>query len=210
MNMPNNDFGPARFQSFATRTTPKTVAARLKALRAAIADAGLDGFLIPRADAHRGESVPESEARLAYVTSFTGSAGIAVVGPKKAGLFVDSSYTQQAPLETDTKLVTVMDATQGGLDPRIGDFVPKGGKLGFDPWLHTPGEIKTLSEALAGRVTLVPTTNLVDKIWSDRPAPPVTPVEFLGHNRAGRAAGGGRGGRRGAGAGGGAGGRVRT
>ena len=186
--MRNNDFGPAHFQKFATRTSPKTVAARLNALRSAIAGAGLDGFLVPRADAHRGESVPDSEARLAFVTSFTGSAGIAVVGPKTAGLFVDSRYTLQAPLETDTKLVTVIEAGQGGLDPRIGDFVPKGGKLGFDPWLHTPGEIKDLAEKLAGKVTLVPSGNLVDSIWSDRPAPPVTPVEFLGHNRAGRTA----------------------
>ena len=186
--MRNNDFGPARFQKFATRTSPKTVAARLKALRSAIAEAGLDGFLVPRADAHRGESVPDSEARLAFVTSFTGSAGIAVVGPRKAGLFVDSRYTLQAPHETDTRLVTVIEAGQGGLDPRIGDFVPKGGKLGFGPWLHTPGEIKDLGDKLAGKATLVPSANLVDAIWSDRPAPPVTPVEFLGHNRAGRTA----------------------
>jgi Xaa-Pro aminopeptidase len=164
------------------------VAPRLKALRAAIAEAGLDGFLVPRADAHRGESVPDSEARLAYVTSFTGSAGVAVVGPKRAGLFIDSRYTLQAPLETDTRLVTVLEGTQGGVDPRLGDFVPKGGKLGFDPWLHTPGEIKELSEKLAGKVTLVPSPNLVDRIWTDRPAPPVSPVEFLGHNRAGRTA----------------------
>src|SRR5690348_12659716 len=102
MTRTNNVFSPARFQSFATRTTPRTVAPRLKALRAAMAEAGLDGFLVPRADAHRGESVPDSEARLSYLTSFTGSAGIAVVGPKKAGLFVDSRYTLQAPIETDT------------------------------------------------------------------------------------------------------------
>ena len=181
-----NDFGPAVFQSFDTKTSPSTVAPRLKALRAAIAEAGLDGFLIPRADAHRGESVPASEARLAYVTSFTGSAGTAVVGPKKAGLFVDSRYTLQAPIETDTRLVSVVETASGGTHPRIGDFVPAGGKLGFDPWLHTPGEIKDLTEKLKGKVTLVPTANLVDQIWSDRPTPPVTPVEFLGHNRAGR------------------------
>lgn len=181
-----NDFGPAAFQSFDTKTSPRTVAARLKALRAAIADAGLDGFLVPRADAHRGESVPASEARLAYITSFTGSAGTAVVGARKAGLFVDSRYTLQAPIETDTRLVTVLEASSGGTDPRLGDFVPAGGKLGFDPWLHTPGEIKELTEKLKGKATLVPTANLVDAIWSDRPAPPVTPVEFLGHNRAGR------------------------
>ncbi len=183
-----SSFGPAVFQKFAARTTPGTVNGRLKALRAALADAGLDGFLVPRADAHRGESVPEGEARLAYVTSFTGSAGIAVVGPKKAGLFVDSRYTLQAPLETDSKAVTVLETAHGGLDPRIGDFVPAGGKLGFDPWLHTPGEIKDLTEKLAGKVTLVPSPNLVDRIWTDRPGAPVTPVEFLGHNRAGRTA----------------------
>jgi Xaa-Pro aminopeptidase len=49
-----------------------------------MAKAGVDGFLVPRADAHRGESVPASEARLAYVTGFTGSAGVAIVGAKKA------------------------------------------------------------------------------------------------------------------------------
>jgi Xaa-Pro aminopeptidase len=181
-------FGPARFQSFAAKTSPATVAPRLKALRAAMAEAGLDGFLVPRADSHRGESVPDSEARLAYVTSFTGSAGIAVVGSKKAGLFVDSRYTLQAPMETDTRLVAVLETLQGGIDARIGDFVPKGGKLGFDPWLHTPGEIKELSEKLKGRVALVPSRNLVDQVWADRPAPPASPPEFLGHNRAGRTA----------------------
>ncbi len=186
--MPDNSFGPAIFQKFATRTTPDTVAPRLKALRAKIAETGLDGFLVPRADAHRGESVPDSEARLAYITSFTGSAGIAVVGPRKAGLFIDSRYTLQAPIETDTRHVTVVETGQGAVDPRIGDFIPKGGKLGFDPWLHTPGEIKDLSEKLAGKATLVPSPNLVDAVWTDRPAAPVTPVEFLGHNRAGRTA----------------------
>ena len=186
--MANNDFGPAVFQSFDTKTSPGTVAARLKALRAAMLDAGLDGFLVPRADAHRGESVPESEARLAYVTSFTGSAGFAVIGPKKAGLFVDSRYTLAAPLQTDTRHVSVIEATQGGSDGRVADFVPPGGKLGYDPWLHTPGEIKDLTDKLAGKLTLVPSPNLVDRIWSDRPAAPVSPIEFLGANRAGRTA----------------------
>lgn len=181
-------FAPTRFQNFAIRTTPATVAPRLKALRDEMAKAGLDGFLIPRADAHRGESVPPGEARLAYVTSFTGSAGIAVVGPRKAGLFVDSRYTLQAPAETDTKKVTVIEIAQASLSERIGDFVPKGGRIGYDPWLHTPGEIKDLGDKLGDDATLVPSDNLVDRIWPDRPAAPVTPVEFLGNNRAGRSA----------------------
>lgn len=179
---------PAVFQSFDEESDPRSVAPRLKALRAEMTAAGVDGFLIPRADAHRGESVPPGEARLAYVTGFTGSAGIAVVGPEKAGLFVDSRYTLQAPAQTDTEAVTVIEASQGGLSAEIGAFVPAGGRIGYDPWLHTPGEIKDLTEKLDGRAALVPSANLVDRIWADRPGAPVSAIEFLGHNRAGRTA----------------------
>ncbi len=85
-------------------------------------------------------------------------------------------------------MVEVVETTQGSVDARIGDYIPKGGKLGYDPWLHTPGEIKDLTEKLKGKATLVASPNLVDRIWSDRPAPPSGMVEFLGHNRAGRTA----------------------
>jgi Xaa-Pro aminopeptidase len=186
--MADKIFPPAVFQSFEVKTDKTTVAPRLKALRARIAEAGLDGFLVPRTDAHRGESVPPSEARLGYVTSFTGSAGIAVIGPEKAGLFVDSRYTLQAPAQTDTSLVTVVEAAQGGLPAQIGDFIPEGGKLGYDAWLHSPAEIADLSKKLQGHATLVAVPNLIDAIWADRPAPPAAPVEFLGHNRAGKKA----------------------
>lgn len=179
-------FPPARFQSFSEQADPGQVAPRLAALRKAMADAGVDAFLIPRADAHRGESVPESEARLAYVTGFTGSAGLAIVGRDKAGLFVDSRYTLQAPTQTDTSLVTVHEVL--GLSPDLKLYVPEGGRLAYDPWLHTPAELRDLKEKIGGHATLVPHANLVDAIWADRPAPPVSPIELLGHNRAGRTA----------------------
>jgi len=177
-------FPPARFQSFEEKADPSQVAPRLDALRQAMQAAGVDAFLIPRADAHRGESVPPGEARLAYVTGFTGSAGLAVVGRDKAGLFVDSRYTLQAPAQTDTRLVTVHEAV--GISPDIALYVPKGGTLAYDPWLHTPGEVRDIAEKLKGHARLVPHANLVDAIWTDRPGAPVNPIEFLGHNRAGR------------------------
>jgi Xaa-Pro aminopeptidase len=184
--MTTDNFPPAIFQSFEEKADPKNVAPRLAALRAEMKKAGVDAFLIPRADAHRGESVPASEARLAYITGFTGSAGIAVVGPKKAGLFVDSRYTLQAPAQTDTSKVTVQEVGQGSLSSEIAAYVPKGGTIAYDPWLHTPGEIRDLASRLEGRATLVPSKNLVDRTWKDRPAAPVSPIEFLGHNRAGK------------------------
>ena len=186
--MTAQSFSPTKFQSFAEQTNPSQVAPRLAALRRAMAEAGVDGFLVPRADAHRGESVPPSDARLAYITGFTGSAGTAMVGKERAGLFVDSRYTLQAPAQTDTNLVTVHEWLLAGLSPEIGDYVPEGSTIGYDPWLHTPGEIRDLGEKLGSRARLVPMANLVDAIWADRPAPPVSPIEVLGHNRTGRTA----------------------
>ncbi|MDB5623862.1 MAG: aminopeptidase family protein [Devosia sp.] len=179
-------FPPAIFQSFAEKSDPANVAPRLAALRAEMVRAGVQGFLIPRADAHRGESVPPSEARLAYVTGFTGSAGIAVVGPERAGLFVDSRYTLQAPAQTDTNLVTVHEVGQGSLSSEIANYVPEGGVLGYDAWLHTPAEIRDLSERLAGRVTLRAVPNLVDAIWTDRPAAPDAPITLRSDNLTGK------------------------
>lgn len=186
--MTSSSFPPTVFQTFEEKSDKATVAPRLKALRGALDKAGFDAFLIPRADAHRGESVPASEARLAWVTGFTGSAGLAVVGRKSAGLFVDSRYTLQAPAQTDTSKITVVEHLGAGISPAVADYAPKGGTIAYDPWLHTPGEIRDLAAKLAGKAKLVATENLVDTIWPDRPAPPVSTIEFLGHNRAGKTA----------------------
>ncbi len=184
--MNDQTFPPTVFQSFQEKTDKNNVAPRLSALRTALKGAGVDAFLVPRADAHRGESVPESDARLAYLTGFTGSAGLAVIGTEKAGLFVDSRYTLQAPAQTDTSLIEVREWLLGGISPDVADYAPKGGTIAYDPWLHTPGEIRDLASKLEGRVRLVPSANLVDAVWPDRPAPPVSTIEFLGHNRAGQ------------------------
>ena len=186
--MTTQSFPPAVFQSFEEKADKRTVAPRLAALRAEMRRAGVDGFLIPRADAHRGESVPAGEARLAYITGFTGSAGLALVGPRKAALFIDSRYTLQAPAQTDTARVTVVQTDRGGMNEAARKIVPKGGKLAYDPWLHTPGEVREMTTLLAGHATLVPSPNLVDAIWTDRPPAPVSTIEFLGHNRAGQTA----------------------
>lgn len=183
-------FPPAKFQSFDDRSNPAEVAPRLGALRQQMRTLGVDAVLVPRADKHRGESVPPGDARLAFLTGFTGSAGFALVGPERAALFVDSRYTLQAPAQTDTALVTVIEAGAGG--PSVAELtsiVPAGGKLGYDPWLHTPGEIRDFAAKLDGKAELVALdSNPVDAVWQDRPGAPVSAIEVLGNNRAGRSA----------------------
>ena len=83
------------FQSFDTTADPSNGPARLKALREAMAGAGVNGFLVPRADAHQGEYVAARDERLAWLTGFTGSAGFACVLEDIAGVFVDGRYRLQ-------------------------------------------------------------------------------------------------------------------
>ncbi|KQT44743.1 X-Pro aminopeptidase [Devosia sp. Leaf420] len=184
--MTTSAFPPAKFQSFDEKSDPSQVAPRLAALRQAMKAAGVDYFLVPRADAHRGESVPASEARLAYLTGFTGSAGLALVGTKDAHLFVDSRYTLQAPAQTDAALVNVHEVASLAIDAK--DYVKKDSIVAYDPWLHTPGEVRDLTEKLKGHAKVVAHDNLIDVVWDDRPAPPAGQIEILGHNRAGKSA----------------------
>ena len=75
--------------------------ARIKALREALTANGFAGWIQPRADEFQGEYVPPSADRLAWLTGFTGSAGIAVVLQDKAAVFSDGRYTLQLTQETD-------------------------------------------------------------------------------------------------------------
>src|SRR5712664_1084815 len=82
-------------------------ATRLDRLRRELAAHGLDGFIVPRADEHQGEYVPPRGQRLAWLTGFTGSAGLAIVLGDRAALFVDGRYTLQAAAQVDTTLFEI-------------------------------------------------------------------------------------------------------
>lgn len=179
------DFPPAQYQDFVETADPSNVAPRVTALRKKMAEQGVDAFLVPRADVHRGESVPPGEQRLGYVSGFTGSAGLAVIGAQKAALFVDGRYTIQAPAQTDTSIIDVKNIPDDKVADWISQELPEGARVAFDPWLHTPCEIKSLREGIGGHAELVPGDNLVDAVWTDRPAPPMSQAEILGLNRAG-------------------------
>ena len=77
------------FQTFDPAGDPTVGKPRVARLRRWLADNGLDGFMVPRADEHQGEYVPERSARLRWLTGFSGSAGVAIVLGDRAFVFVD-------------------------------------------------------------------------------------------------------------------------
>ncbi|KQK29841.1 X-Pro aminopeptidase [Bosea thiooxidans] len=177
--MTDSTLPTCRFQSFSEPSDPRQVAGRVTALRQALAAQGLDGFVIPRADEHQGEYVPAHMARLAWLTGFTGSAGNAVVLADKAALIVDGRYTIQSAEQTDTAVVTPVRMEDTPLERWIEQNLPAGGKLGYDPWLHTVDGVARLEKAAAaaGGSLVALSANPVDALWSDRPAAPSAPVK---------------------------------
>jgi len=147
---------------------------RLLALRKELARLRVDGVLVPRGDAFLGEYVPPSAERLAWLTGFTGSAGLALVLRRRAVLFVDGRYTTQAEREADPALWTLHHLIeQPPVDALKAE--PNGTRVGYDPWLHTEAAIERLA---ASGVEMVPLeANPVDAVWADRPAAPNGPAE---------------------------------
>ncbi|HUO98814.1 MAG TPA: aminopeptidase P family protein [Rhizomicrobium sp.] len=162
------------FQSYDDQSDAAQCGPRLAALRGELAKRGLDGFLVPRADEHQGEYVPKRAERLAWLTAFTGSAGIAVVMADKAVIFVDGRYTLQVGRQTDTTLFEPRDLVGEGPAAWIEANAPKGARIGYDPWLHTEGAIELLKAAAkkAGATLVACDTNPIDAVWSGQPEAP--------------------------------------
>ena len=161
------------FQSFAAQTHPEQGPPRLADLRVQMRAHSVDAFLVPRADAHQGEYVAPRDARLAWLTGFSGSAGFCAVLPDIAGVFVDGRYRVQVRAEV-ADVFTPVDWPETRLSDWLTEHLPTGATIGFDPWLHTAQEIKTLTEDLQEYV-LRPVDNLVDAIWADQPSAPTQP-----------------------------------
>ncbi|CUX82355.1 MAG: Xaa-Pro aminopeptidase PepP [Roseibaca calidilacus] len=174
------------FQDFTSPSRPQDGPPRLAALRDALAAKALGGVIVPRADLHQGEYVADCDARLAWLTGFTGSAGFCIVLPDRAGLFVDGRYRVQARAQC-AEVFQIVPWPDTRPADWLRDACPNGAVIAFDPWLHTPDEIETLERGLAGsRITLQPAANMIDPLWSDRPAPPMGAVIAYPERLAGR------------------------
>ncbi len=161
------------FQNFEEQTRPEDGPPRLATLRAHLAAKDLDGFLVPRADAHQGEYVAPRDERLAWLTGFTGSAGFAAILPDIAGVFIDGRYRVQVKSQIAADF-TPVHWPEVQLGDWLLEHMPGGGEIGFDPWLHTINEIARL-EAKVGphQISLAPIDNAVDAIWgSEQPGRP--------------------------------------
>ena len=148
-----------------------TYADRLKALREQLKADRLDGFVVPLTDEHMSEYVGSYAQRLAWLTGFEGSAGSAVVLPQEAAIFVDGRYTLQVRSQVDGNHWSYQSVPETSAADWLKEHAPQGGRIGYDPWLHSRDWVRKATDALAARgAELVAVEqNPIDKVWSDRP-----------------------------------------
>lgn len=178
------------FQTFDDISDPSLSAPRVAKLRQRMIELGIDGFLVPRADEHQGEYVPECAERLKWLTGFSGSAGMALILADQAVMFVDGRYTLQVRDQTDGEIFNYESLIENPPSKWLKTNAPKDFKLGFDPRLHTAKEVRTLKSALksASGELVALDENPVDHVWHDQPAPPLGPVEIHDQRFAGKLA----------------------
>ncbi len=131
----------------------------------------LDGFIIPRSDEHLGEYVAKSSERLAFISGFTGSAGLAIVLQERAVIFSDGRYELQLETETDPAVWERRHITETPPEAWLREHAA-GLSIGYDPRLISADGLRKFEGSKLRAVD----TNPVDKVWLDRPAAPLAPV----------------------------------
>jgi len=150
---------------------------------------GIDVLIVPRGDEYLGEYVPPCAERLAWLSGFTGSAGVAVVFANRAVLLTDARYTAQARMQLDADIWQVVDI----METPLADFLAAEGQGGqvvaYDPRVQSAYEVASWQEKVTSQVTWhALESNMIDALWTDRPAPPNAPVSLFPDDVAGASA----------------------
>ncbi len=178
------------YQSFEDHADSSQGAPRAEALRRELKKLKLDGFLVPRADQHQNEYVAEGDERLAWLTGFAGSAGLAVVLAEKAAIFVDGRYILAVAGQVDTSVFAPVASATTSPETWLEANLKRGARLGYDPWLHTPSAVEKLARTVAavGGELVAVEPNPIDAIWADRPPVPLGKVSLHAQKYAGETA----------------------
>ena len=170
---------------------------KISDLRALMKERNLDGYIIPSGDAHASEYMSSYWRVRAWISGFTGSAGILVVTHDKAGLWTDGRYHIQAARELEGTGIDLFKDGERDVPTHLkflADNLPLGGKLGFDGRTTSANEFKNIKNALKDKaITYAYEEDLAGQLWKDRPPMPTAKAfehepQFAGLAAAGKLA----------------------
>lgn len=156
---------------------------RITALRAIMKREGIDYYYIPTADFHESEYVVEYFKARKFITGFTGSAGVAVIGQEEAWLWTDGRYFIQAASQIEGSGFGLMKMGQEGVPTvmqYLGEKLQEGQCIGFDARVVNTNDAKEFAKIAAKKHGSLKTDNdLLDEVWTDRPALVHQPADVL-------------------------------
>jgi len=156
------------------------VTERLALLRAAMRRHRIDAFIVPSSDPHLSEYLPTRWQGREWISGFTGSAGTFIATDTFAGVWTDGRYWTQAESELAGTGIALMQIRSGGSVQYIdwlAENIEPGQTVASDFRVLGLATARLLSETLAARgITLRTDIDLLDEVWSTRPALPSHPV----------------------------------
>ncbi|MCG6467634.1 aminopeptidase P family protein [Vibrio parahaemolyticus] len=153
---------------------------RVNAIREWLTQHNIDALLIPHEDEYLGEYVPAHNERLHWLTGFTGSAGAAVITQDKAAIFVDGRYTVQVTKQVPSELFEYRHLIEEPALDWIQDNLTANASVAIDPRMHSSAWLDMAQAKLAGKLELnILSSNPIDELWHDRPAPVVSDVRLM-------------------------------
>lgn len=156
---------------------------RITALRAIMKREGIDYYYIPTADFHESEYVVEYFKARKFITGFTGSAGVAVIGQEEAWLWTDGRYFIQAASQIEGSGFGLMKMGQEGVPTvmqYLGEKLQEGQCIGFDARVVNTNDAKEFAKIAAKKHGSLKTDrDLLDEVWTDRPALIHQPADVL-------------------------------
>ena len=156
---------------------------RITALRAIMKREGIDYYYIPTADFHESEYVVEYFKARKFITGFTGSAGVAVIGQEEAWLWTDGRYFIQAASQIEGSGFGLMKMGQEGVPTvmqYLGEKLQEGQCIGFDARVVNTNDAKEFAKIAAKKHGSLKTDkDLLDEVWTDRPELVHQPADVL-------------------------------
>lgn len=154
----------------------------LDALRALMASHSppLDALVVPSEDNHQSEYVSTRDKRRAFVSGFTGSAGLALITMNEALLWTDGRYFLQATQQLSERWKLMRIGEDPPVENWMADNLPRNAAIGSDPWCVSVETYQRWEQTfLKKKQKLIQlSTNMVDIVWKDRPPAEILPVNI--------------------------------
>lgn len=153
---------------------------RVLEVRKMLAKDGLSALIIPSADPHMSEYLPVYWQGRAWLSGFTGSVGTLVITQDFAGVWTDSRYWVQAPIELDGTGIVLqkMEQAHPTYAKFLADNLPHGAKVAIDGSVLSMTEFDNLNQAFDEHgIQLVIDADVLGQIWQDRPSLPNAPID---------------------------------